>query len=294
MISIVTTTRNSHQLYSWVLYHVRLGVDLLFVFIDDPSDTKSIDTCKMFPKNVVFFVCNDLFVTHQRNIVNSEYFNSYKQEVMSRQIINVLYILEHKREYNISWLINIDTDEVLHLKNGSRDLKGAFNILEENETYNIKLVNYELIPEHDSYNNCFLEGVYFKTDGYRYIAYANGKSCANVKKLNKCKLNGVHDFDTEQQQYTSPNIVILHFVSCNFSQFLQKYYDLGNFSDSWWSSIPISISFHTQARDKIVKCTKSEEECKRETRHFYDTHLLNNDKSDKILKIDSVRRLLME
>lgn len=295
MISIVTTTRNSHQLNSWVTYHIKLGVDKIFIFVDDPNDKTTINVCRSFPNHVVFFVCTPSFIEQQRKVTNSSYFTSYSTETMSRQIINVEYILHYKDYYNITWLFHIDTDEVIHLKNRDKYVKNSLDYLESQEEYNIKLVNYELVPEHESYGNCFLEGTYFKTDGYRYIAYANGKSCVHVQRLSKCAPIGVHDFSTDQTQYTSPDIVVLHFVSCNFSQFLQKYYDLGNFGDKWWSNIPISISFHTQARDKVVKCSKSKEECRDEALQFYrQIRLLNNDTSDKIVKIDTVRQMLMD
>jgi hypothetical protein len=217
---------------------------------------------------------------------------------MSRQIINVMYIMKYINEYNISWLFHIDTDEILHLKNSDKKDSNCKNIkiplykLEKNNYYNIKIPNYELVPEHENYTNCFLEGIYFKTNEYRYIAYANGKSCVNVKKLKSCVPNGVHDFNTNQNQHTTSDIVVLHFVSCNFSQFLQKYYDLGNFGDKWWNDIPISISFHTQSRDKIVKCEKSKEECEKDALTFYKkTRLLTNDRT-KIIKIENIRDIL--
>lgn len=47
---------------------------------------------------------------------------------------------------------------------------------------------------------------------------------------------------------------ILHYPSCNFDEYLNKYKILGRFSDKWWDSIEIPFKFHKESRDAINNC----------------------------------------
>ncbi len=305
-VCVVSTIKNPHQLETWIQYHLNLGVDYIYLFFDTkniPND--SINICNKFKTNVIPFICNPQFINIQKNILlnnpitsslASSFFKSYNNEVMSRQIINVLYANILMIKNNIDWLIHIDADELLYSKS-NKNIKESLNVM-TNKGYNyLKFVNYELTPEHENYENCFLEGNFFKKpNGYKFIAYANGKSGINIKNLGLICPNGVHEFKTKEKQYTCDDIILLHFVSCNFNEFLLKYKTLGNFNDFWWTNIPINISFHKNARDQIIKCNKSKKECEDQALNFYKTNnildrknLINN---DNITQITNIKKIL--
>jgi len=67
---------------------------------------------------------------------------------------------------------------------------------------------------------------------------------------------GVHRFRSRSRgirRVWSKRSFILHYPSCGFERFLNKYKMLGNFEDRWFEQIAIrnQMSFHAAARDLV-------------------------------------------
>lgn len=294
-ITIVTTVKYPHQFLSWILYHSKIGIQRVYVFIDDEKDTQTLQLCQQYPSFVIPIVNTSQLKTLYLNIfAGSQYLETFNKEVMSRQILNAEYAISLAKEEGLQWLIHIDADELIYVRNN----QPLGNILQSSKNegkYYLKFINYEVAPNTENYQNCFVEGTHFKTNGFRYIAYANGKAGIYIGENISIGVNGVHTFRTNWKHETSGEIVVLHYPSCNFEEFLKKYVILGSFPDQWFGTIPISIQFHKDARDVISGCTDSTEVCEQNARNLYrQNHVYSPAElqNENITYIDSVRKIL--
>jgi len=283
-VAIVTTVKKPHQFNDWIKYHLNIGFAKLFVILDDENEDI------IYPDNRVVFIKNNKDWKNKLSKLNMQMFlDQYDKEVMSRQILNVAFIvdtLKRTSNNNIKWLLHIDADELFYP--GTSDLDTIFN----NDYDSIRFENLEMMPMKDNYTNCFREGTYFKMNKMLYVAYTNGKSALNVNS--NAIISGVHGF-AGGSTYDSPIGKVLHYPSCNFSEYVNKYKILGKFSDKWWDQIDIPIVFHTESRDIVGSCTdQNESECMEKVRKFYNkknVHNSNIDPDDLII-IDYVNEIL--
>tara|TARA_B100000945_G_scaffold29516_1_gene20376 strand:- start:953 stop:1906 length:954 start_codon:yes stop_codon:yes gene_type:complete len=281
-IAIVSTIKEPHNLETWIRYHLNVGFDHIYLIFDDPNDYKNIKIANKFI-NVSIFINNQKWKNLLSYLPNFKQFGkTYSTEVMSRQILNVDLIMILANKKNHKWLLHIDSDELFYT---TENLHNLFN---KYERYIVKFKNLELAPKKYNYKNCFKEGTLFKKNGYKFIAYYNGKSATQTHK--NCRTNGVHDFKTIPKtkiiNEKLENACILHYVSCNFDEYFKKYKILGNFSDKWWGTKKIGIKFHTQSRDKIMFC--NDELCKNDILQFYKKNYIITDKdeNENLIEID--------
>jgi hypothetical protein len=262
--AIVTTVRSPHYINDWIEYHLKIGFDKLYIVLDD--ETENID----YDDNRVVIIKNTK--EWRNNLVSGGmlgmFSDKYDEEVMSRQILNFATVELLAKKEGINWLLHIDGDEIFYPEN--KQLSELF----DNKYAVVKFNNYEMVPDHDSYKNCFREGTKFKTNGTKFIAYSNGKSALNL--TSDAIITGVHGF-SGGSLHDSPNGKILHYPSCNFSEYLLKYKMLGKFSDKWWGRVEIPIKFHTESRDIINSCKTSEKDCEEKIREFYNEKNVFND-----------------
>ena len=264
-IGIVTTVKNPHQINDWINYHLDIGIKKIYIISDDPEED-----LKIIPDNrIVIFKNNSEWRNKLKDIEYLKmFYNKYDTEVMSRQILNFAHVRDITRNTNLNWLLHIDCDELFYLE--GKDLNQIFN-----DNYDIiRFKNYEMIPENDSYQNCFREGTKFLTNKTKYIAYSNGKSA--VKINSDAIIAGVHGF-TGGRTLESEYGKILHYPSCNFEEYIRKYKILENFEDKWWGLVQIPIKFHLESRDLINSCKNMDEVCIKKMRQYYnDKHVYNN------------------
>ncbi len=268
-IGIVTTVKKPHFINDFIKYHIKIGFAKIYIVLDDPNEILLIEEFKDKDEKIKIFKNDDDWkLSLEQFDYYKTHLNNYDNEVMSRQILNFVNVREYAKSDNIDWLLHIDCDELFYPQN--------YTLIELfNNNYDIiSFRNYEMLPENDSYSNCFREGKLFKTNTKKFIAYVNGKSALKVNSL--ANITGVHGF-TGGVEYNSPNGKILHYPSCNFDEYLTKYKILGNFNDKWWGKVAIPIKFHTESRDLINSCEETEEECINKIRKYYnDKHILNN------------------
>jgi hypothetical protein len=271
--AIATTVRNPHQINDWIEYHLKIGFNKLYIVLDDENEN-----IEYKDDRVVIFKNNKEW----RDSFKSEgmlgtFIGNYNEEVMSRQILNFAAVQDYAKKDGINWLLHIDGDEIFYPE--GKSLSELFN----NKYAVIKFDNYEMVPDHDSYQNCFREGNKFKTNGAKYIAYSNGKSVLNL--TSGAMISGVHGF-VGGSLFDSPDGKILHYPSCNFSEYLLKYKMLGKFGDKWWGRVEIPIKFHLESRDIINSCKTSEKDCTDKIREFYNKkNIFNNTIEEKDYKI---------
>jgi hypothetical protein len=288
-IAIATTTKNPHQLNDWIKYHLNIGFNKLYIVFDDENEIY--DNIYENDNRVVILYNNDEWKNELSQLPNMDHFLNDKKEVMSRQILNFTNVRNYAKLDNIDWLLHIDADELFYNESTSLD------IIFDNKYSVILFQNYEMIPKHDNYNNCFKEGVDFKINPRIYNAYSNGKSAVRVNST--AVIGGVHGFHGENN-YASQVGKILHYPSCNFDEYINKYKILGKFEDKWWNSVQIPFKFHTESRDIITECAKREllgetNACENSVRDYYNkSNVYNkNISSSDIQTIEFVKNQLL-
>jgi len=262
--AIATTVRKPHQINDWIKYHLKIGFDKLYIVLDDENENIDYNDNRV----VIFKNTKEWRNNLASGGMLGMFSKNYDEEVMSRQILNFATIQEYAKSDGINWLLHIDGDEIFYPEDK------PFSELFNNNYAVVHFDNYEMVPDHDSYQNCFRDGTKFKINGAKYIAYSNGKSALNL--TSDAIITGVHGF-SGGTLFNSPYGKILHYPSCNFDEYLLKYKMLGNFSNKWWGRVEIPIKFHTESRDIINSCKTSEKECTEKIREFYNKKNVMNE-----------------
>jgi len=279
-IAIATTVKNPHKLNDWIKYHVKIGFDNMYIVFDDETENSNIQNSH----NIKIFKNDKKWKDELDKLKNVDYYKNNINEVMSRQILNFTNVRNYARKDKVDWLLNIDADELFYCE------EYTLNSIFDNAYDIINFKNYEMIPTKDNYTNCFRMGVNFKTDNNTYNAYANGKSA--VKVNSEAVMSGVHDFDKGLKKSAQIG-KILHYPSCNFDEYINKYKILGKFSDKWWNSVDIPFDFHKESRDAITSC-KEGSDCINNIRKYYNEKNVLNDTYNKehIKTINFVKKQL--
>lgn len=264
-VCIVTTVRDpGNTIESFIRYHLAIGISHLFIFFDNPQDT-AIDLVKKFPQ-VSAILCDDRLQEQQKeNKLYGPMMDHVTNEVMARQILNAETALQLALEMGMNWLIHIDSDELFYTQ---ESVSEHFDCI----PYSVGQVsyrNFEGVPETFEIKDFFKEVTLFKKHGHLlpcadppeyfrvsqkkwyYLGYGNGKAATRV--LPGVLPSGVHEFTTVEPHFETVTCtscpVILHYINCGFELYYRKYQQLGNFSDYWFGSTKIPITFHTQSRD---------------------------------------------
>jgi hypothetical protein len=281
-IGISTTVKNPHQLNDWIKYHLSIGFDKLYIVFDDENEEFLINDSR-----VQIFKNNNQWKDEISKLPNMKEFINDTKEVMSRQITNFTNVRNYAKKDNITWLLHIDGDELFYPEN--QTVNNIFNKKADSITFQ----NYEMIPKHDNYENCFISGIDFKINTQIFNAYSNGKSAVRVES--HAYIGGVHGF-YGGNNYSSNIGKILHYPSCNFNEYINKYKILGKFDDKWWNSVKIPFKFHTESRDIITECSKHETDvCESSVRDYYNkSNVYNkNINSNDIKTIEFVKNQLL-
>jgi hypothetical protein len=284
---ISTTVKNPHQLNDWIKYHLNIGFHKLYIVFDDENENTNYVTNN---NQVNIFKNNTDWKKQLEQLPNMDQYINEKKEVMSRQILNFTNVRNYAKLDNVDFLLHIDADELFYPEN--KDLESIFN----NKYDVITFQNLEMIPSRDNYENCFKDAINFKINPGIFNAYSNGKSA--VKVNSDAIIAGVHDFWGGTKIF-SPIGKILHYPSCNFDEYINKYKILGKFDDKWWNSVQIPFKFHTESRDLITECSAKEANgeinaCENSVRLYYNKSNVLNDSYNinDIMEIDYVNSIL--
>ena len=204
-IAIVSMMKQPKNIDTWLDYHRYMGVRHFYIRLEDTED-------------LIDFLQNQPDVTLE--IGNSTNVNEY-EDIQRRQFDIVTKALKDSSERpDIDWLIHIDSDELLQ-GNLSEIEKLPKNV----RTFYMK--NYEAVYDKvpDEKDSCF-EAKEFRdcaSQGSGCVAYANGKGGGRADKDVKCY--GPHRFRStnEKAEERLVNVRVLHFESCDFELYKQKF-----------------------------------------------------------------------
>ena len=142
--------------------------------------------------------------------------NQYNS-IMDRQLKMANDALKLCKNDNISWLIQIDCDEILE-----GDINEILNLPDSVDTFwmqNHEAV-YSGIP--NTTDNCF-QAKYFKDCGKlnsNCVSYINGKG--GGRTIPSVSSDGCHRFKGKFEIKLN-NMIVKHYESCDFEQYIKKY-----------------------------------------------------------------------
>jgi hypothetical protein len=204
-IAIVSMMKKPKNIDTWLDYHRYMGIRHFYIRLEDTEEL--IDFLKSQPDVTL-------------EIGSSTNVNEY-EDIQRRQFSTVTSALkEMSRKDDIDWLIHIDSDELLQ-GNLSEIEKLPKNV----RTFYMK--NYEAVYKNvpEAKDSCF-EAKEFRdcsTPGSGCVAYANGKGGGRVESDVQCY--GPHRFKSTQDKAEERlvNVKVLHFESCDFELYKQKF-----------------------------------------------------------------------
>ena len=304
----VVTTIADHTTNAelFVRYHLAIGAEKIFVFIDDNNPTSS-EILGNIP-NVKVFLNNDWLRENWKfiSVRNDAIFKKdTEKEVMYRQCLNLGVAAAYARYYGIDWLIHIDGDELLHLN--KIDLGQFFRSLEQSEHGSCRFLNYEAIPTRREdlhyfeacqkfkinnfklygYEECNFSYTPAQIDLFRntpwiqskyYNFYANGKGATYLGE--EFEILGVHCTIPKNGKIyrgKKSDALILHYACATFVQYKEKYLRLGDFIEYWFSD-----KMHLESK-RIFSSKNSQN-----ARDFYDTFMALDDEKISFLEAHSL------
>ena len=198
-IALVTLIHKPKNIETWLKIHRDLGISRFYIQLENTPEL--VDFLKLQPDvTLTVFISNDS--------------NQYTT-LQKRQIDFTNKILKICKE---DWLIHIDSDEILH-----GNLNEILSLPENVQTFwmqNVEAV-YADIPE--SSDNCF-EAIEYRdcsTSGSGCVSYINGKGGGRV--VHGVKSNGPHRFKSNNGIEVKLNMVVRHYESCDFDQYVKKF-----------------------------------------------------------------------
>jgi len=272
-VALVTTTKNAHQLPTWVEYHINRGFKRIYIFFDlsqrqDPSWMELNDWLKLNPHRAKYVHCIQVTPewtrVNQRSIIASKHFKHYDNEVMSRQQVNaqtaLVWLKTIDASFDIDYLLHIDTDELWYPIGGSTVTKllgvGEYFATLSETIDTVSFRNWEVVPTQLESTNVFKDLDVFRKDRQHYRAYCGVKSAIRIRLDKKeQEIHGVHYWwSAGSKPVEVYDAVILHYVSPTFEQWFLKYKLLGSFPDTWFGGdVPIGIVYHCKSRDQVQR-----------------------------------------
>ena len=227
MIAICSMVRKPVNFDSWLDYHFSLGVDYIFLRVEDtPELAQIIDRYE----NVYAIFDNS---SSKRN-------NYWSQ--MNRQKQLIQHHLPKIQSLEIDWLFHIDSDELICSTFGVKELLDKIS----KEYSVVKIQNYEAVYDRDNLENPFYQTNKFKV--LNKLAYANGKSAARVSSLKLIeqdtpvgKVFCPHGFEGKVANLNVKDIVILHFESPTFESWYEKFSNDCDIDELSFEKIPFDF-----------------------------------------------------
>lgn len=209
-VCVVSLIRKPVDISIWLNKLRKIGVMHFFLRIEDTDELKE------FLK-----VQNDVTFVMEKSSKGNNY-----ESLQKRQVNFVNKTMRTAILYGFDWVFHIDSDELLG---------GSLKFLEtlDAKYMCLKLNNVEAIYEENQ-ETCFSSTQFIKCNmnGATCRSYINGKGGGRL--TNGVKLAGPHDFSYNEiidgkATYNVPfeDLHILHFDSCTFGAWIDKFHHLG-------------------------------------------------------------------
>ena len=212
-LGIVACIKNPKNLEAWLEIHRNMGISRFYIRLEDTPELVEYLTDQP-----------DVHLVVSDSGSADEY-----ADLMTRQATMVNLALDLAKKDGIEWIIHIDCDEVLdgnldEIRNLPWNV-GAFWM------QNYEAV-YDKIPKET--DSCFSANTFKNCSIEVCASYANGKGGGRV---GVSQAHGPHRFSSNKREVKLDSVILKHYESCDFDQYIAKYKRLAK-SDT--SKIPFS------------------------------------------------------
>merc|ERR1740138_668733 len=168
------------------------------------------------------------------------------------------------KQMGIDWLLHIDDDELLYAPL-HRPIGEILSSVPTgfDQAY---IPNVEAIYDSPEVKSCFTQTSTVNMNRYTFVSYANGKAAVRVSD-DDAEPAGPHQWRTSQgievssihldaETFGSP-VWLVHFESCPFARWEDKFWELGNTSPEKVNGIP--FKFYKQSITRMQQCRNRKE-----------------------------------
>lgn len=161
-VAVVMTVKNEERLLKQnVLYHLGIGIDMVFVYFDQTTDNGPKTLLNLEKVEVSDSVKPEIYLDLP---YLEKFWSNAMEHHTARQCLNTYDALQKCKSRHIDWLISLDADELfLSSKDGSLSLEQFFEVSNKQNVDVINLRPLEVLAQKMAYKNVMLEETLFKT-----------------------------------------------------------------------------------------------------------------------------------
>ena len=258
---ICTVIKNEHQyLDEWIQYHLRLGIDYIFIFEDFDSNSHKDITDKY--SCVLLLNISKLF-----NAEEKTYLLELKQtKAKSPHHFYVKRCLQYlsNNYLEFDWCFVIDADEFITLENNSSKLYDIVSLYKDYDAIVLQWKCYGACNYIQKPNQKVLEAYGHESTGYLVEQpYALSKTCFNLKKYNDSVFWNPHqpsdkcnwcrtDFSKNRSAKVYDKIYLKHYITKSWEEYVWRLKKRGFM---WGKRRNFDFFFNLNPE---LKCVKSE------------------------------------
>jgi len=255
-VGVVLLSRRPADLGTWLQYHIQyMGVEHVFMQVEDSPEfnaTWASLSPSLHEHVTVWYAAEDGFGDDHRP------FNDY-ESLQQRQEDAMMRAKELSQQMGLLWLFHIDDDELLYTPLHRRigDILAAIPSSDDQ----VYVPNVEAVYESPDVKHCFEETTSVNMNAYKFASYANGKAAVRVTTADTVAA-GPHQWrDSLGQELPSfhldslpfgPPLILVHYESCPFGRWEEKFWELGNTIPARIEAIP--FPFYRESIKRMQHC----------------------------------------
>jgi len=256
-VAIVLLSRRAPDLKTWLQYHLDyMGVKHVFMDVEDTPhwDEAWQSLSKADQDRVTVWKAAATTDSNGDARPTDDY-----TTLQARQLAAMTKAKAASKLMGIDWLIHIDDDELLYAPL-QRPIGEILNSVPAgfDQAY---IPNVEAIYDSADVKSCFTETNQVNMNRYTFVSYANGKAAVRVSD-DDAQPAGPHQWRTSQglevssihldaETFGSP-LWLVHFESCPFTRWEDKFWELGNTSPAKVQGIP--FKFYKESISRMQMC----------------------------------------
>jgi len=255
-VAIVLLSRHPPSLHRWLSYHVHyMGVEHVFMLIEDtPEFSRMWESLPVALQSHVTVWRGSAPPTDRDQRPADDY-----ETLQARQLKTMAAAKVAAANMGISWLIHIDDDELLYAP--VQRSVGSILASMPASFDQAFIPNVEAVYPSTEIKSCFVETRQINVNPVTFVSYANGKAAVRVSNLDaipagphmwKASSNeDIPSIHMTREPFGSP-LMVVHFESCPFARWEDKYWELGNTSPQKIRHIP--FRFYKESIRRMQRC----------------------------------------
>jgi len=265
-VAVVLVSRRPPDLATWVKYHLDYaGVDHVFLQVEDtPEFQKLYDALSPSRRSriTMWTSAQEAATTSSSNDAGKRPQDDYST-LQARQVATMTRARKLASQQGIDWLVHIDDDELLYVPTRRKvgEILAALPAVYR-QAY---VPNVEAVYKDAGVKNCFAESREVNTNPYAFVSYANGKSAVRVGRGDDDLVPaGPHQWHSatgldvssvhlDREPFGAP-LLVVHFESCPFTRWEDKFWELGNTSPDKIQKIP--FPFYRDSINRFQLCDR--------------------------------------